>query len=176
VQLTIDGTAEELWAGQIPVTLNGNTPLLLFCIDPLTYLRMEPVVVVPTLSSNFSHGSFAAWAFLNYAGSISNNAQAAALQTALWDLIVDGGDGFSAGRVRKNANSNTTIIATANDIIRDSVAHMISPDITIFVPEQGPSYSQTLIGPLFANTSTPEPAMPALVGASLLALALLRRR
>ena len=99
----------------------------------------------------------------------------AALQIAIWDVVHDGGDGLSAGRIRSasNQNSNSTAAYTlATTWISESTGHAVN-NVTIMINTAGTSQMQTLIS--YDGVLTPEPGT-ILCGAGLAAIVLFRRR
>ncbi len=180
IGLSLDGNSTNYYAGQIGVRFDDGSPALLFCADPLVWLRNDAVAVTPTPASGWSFGPRLAWMYFNYAANITQSWEAAALQFAAWDVVLDNGNGFSSGRLQSRPDTDAQVLAQATSILAASIGQS-SGGVTFFIPEQGPSYSQTLFGlsPMaygFAATETPEPANYWLLGGGLLALGTWHRR
>ena len=180
IGLSLDGNSTNYYAGQIGVRFDDGSPALLFCADPLVWLRNDAVAVTMVPASGLSFGPRLAWMYSTYAAGVSQGWEAAALQLAAWDVVLDNGGGFSSGRLQARPDTDAQVLARATSILGASVGQT-GGGVTFFVPEQGPVYSQTLFGlsPMayvFAVTETPEPSTYWLLGGGLLALGAWRRR
>ena len=178
--ISLDGNSTNYYAGQVGVRFDDGSPSLLFCADPLVWLRGDTVTVTPVPASGLSFGPRLAWMYSTYAAGITQGWEAAALQLAAWDVVLDNGNGFSSGRLQGRPDTDAQVLAEATNILAASNGQS-GGGVTFFVPEQGPAYSQTLFGlsPVafaFAVTETPEPSTYSLLGGGLLALGVWRRR
>ena len=108
-------------------------------------------------------------------------AQGIGIQLAVWDIVHDGGDGFSSGRVQAATLNRTNAAALywAQRYLTLSSGH--SSNLAYIYENYLPSNhveAQMLAGPRFLDggpVPTPEPATMVMVGTVLLALGCLRR-
>ena len=118
-------------------------------------------------------------------------AQGAGLQLAIWDITVDGGDGFSSGSVQAVTNTDPQVLAGTAAPTDPAVLAWANPYLELsagkssdlafvydnFAPGSGQP-AQMLEGPKFADggpVPAPEPSSFAMVGGVLIALAALVR-
>jgi hypothetical protein len=104
---------------------------------------------------------------------IATQAQGAGAQLAIWDIVHDGGDGFSAGRVQAAATTDPTALAWATTYETLSAGQSSDAAYVYVNTGSNGAVAQTLIGPTpgpsTPDSPTPEPAAFLLVGAGLLA-------
>lgn len=131
-----------------------------------------------------SNGGRVAWMLRNILPSINSQAngltkrqQGAGFQLAAWDIIHDGGDGFSAGRIRQAAGPNATdamVLIWANAYRGGSAGQNLVDAYTVLYQNvDGPGASQQLL-----TADTPEPSTYAMMftGVGLLGVGIFRRR
>ena len=114
---------------------------------------------------------------------VTNAVNGAALQIAVWDIVHDGGDGFSAGSVQYgsvNHPANPAVLAAAN-YYRTASAGQWSDLAYIYdnVVQNSTTEAQMLAGPLFLDDGphpNPEPATLAMAGGVLIGLGALARK
>jgi hypothetical protein len=105
--------------------------------------------------------------------------QGAGLQLAIWDLTVDGGDGFSSGQVQSSSvtgkATDPTVLGWA--VTYESVLTQYTPntsnDAFVYQNWDASGPAQMLEGPMYNDggpTPGPEPATCLLTGAALVAL------
>jgi hypothetical protein len=128
--LPVQAPAANYWAGIQNIKVNtvasdaGANSFLAYCIDPAhwssgSYQVYYDPVPITTVSSIFSAqaGNLQKLFDKYYAGTISNNANAAAFQLALWEIANDD-QNTGTGAVRANgAATNATVLANANAIL-----------------------------------------------------------
>ena len=111
-------------------------------------------------------------------------AQGAGIQLAIWDIVHDGGDGFSAGRVQAVTNpSNPTdsnVLSWANTYEALSAGNSSAFAFIYNNVNMGNGVpAQMLAGPRFADggpVPNPEPATFLMAGAALIGLSRFARR
>ena len=123
---------EQLGVGVLNVAFDGSLQLQdAFCVDRFRFISNGNYTVNVSAPSSVSNGNRAAWLLhdilpqINAApvGTQQRNL-AAALQMAIWDIIQDGGDGFTAGRIRRSTSASrptdSIILSLANSFITQS--------------------------------------------------------
>jgi hypothetical protein len=112
-----------------------------------------------------------------------NSAQGAGIQFAIWDIVHDGGDGFSSGRVQSSAYTDLGILQWAQYYESASVGKSSAlAFIYLNVSFSDGSPAQTLAGPLFLdggprpNAPVPEPGTLMLGGVALIAIGSVAQR
>ena len=84
------------------------------------------------------------------------------MQLAIWDVIHDGGDGFASGRVRSTGNTNSGVLALANQWRLESLDQHGSASIYVPAPNSRSFQPQLYLTGCAANGScggseVPEP-------------------
>jgi hypothetical protein len=109
VTVSYNGATLTVFAGQYqahlyhdPALTNSIAGFYSFCVDFDHSMTVGQVFQVNVVSTDtLSHGAEVAYLYQKYGmGLITGNNKAAALQLAIWDLIIDGGDGFGVGNFR----------------------------------------------------------------------------
>ena len=173
VDLSFDNQNLNGYAGQIGVRFDSGVTELLYCADPFVALRLETVAVTPLSAGNFNQGERLSWMYDFYAPTITQSWQAAAFQLAAWDVVTDGGDGLSAGRIKADSTTNANILSAATALVATSQGRSSTTGI-FYQATAGPQFSQTLFRSV--DSSVPEPATYLLLGAGLFILGALPRR
>lgn len=177
IEVRVGGNAIIVSAGQIGVQFDGAIPALLYCADPVTSLLVGPTLVTGVPDNAFTNGGRLAWLYNTFNATVTQGWQAAALQLAFWEIVMDNSSGdLNSGQFRVTTNTSTQVSTLAGAMLLAS-AGQSSTGVTFWVPNQGPGYSQTLFNAAVVPvTATPEPANGILIGAGLLVLSVLRRR
>ena len=165
---------EQIGVGVLNVAFDGSLQLQdAFCVDRFRYISNGNYTVNLSAPSTITNGNRAAWLLhdilpqINAApvGTQQRNL-AAALQMAIWDIIQDGGDGFTAGRIRRSTSSsnptNSIILSLANSFITQSNGQSYTNALVLSNVSVG-SYTQRLI-----VDGVPEPSTWALALTGLL--------
>lgn len=168
---SFDGTSPitNTQAGAMSATLDGIQSFDAYCVDSLHAPLIGssyPVTATALPNAGLANSARLAYLYETFAPTVDNADKGAGLQLALWDVLVDNGDGLSAGQFR--ASSVTTTMNQAAAYLSSSVGH--SGSATWYQGVPGANQPQGLIG---ANP-VPEPA--SLATLSIAAVALLRRR
>jgi len=105
--------------------------------------------------------------------------QGAGLQLAIWDIVHDGGDGLSAGRVQAATNTPANVVYWADTYLGLSVWQGSALSYVYNNTSLTGAPAQMLIGPMFDDGGpqpNPEPSTLVLVGGALLGLGWQARR
>ena len=145
VAILVDGHAVTEFAGAINIKLDG-IPFQAMCVDLFTGIGIEAIPVNPFSPFTVNNAARAAWLFVNQFGSVTTAVNGEALQLAIWDIIHDGGDGLSAGRVRASVGVGTpsAVVAGANQYLSASVGQT-SGLASVYISVNGPTYKQSLM-------------------------------
>ena len=166
---------EQIGVGVLNVAFDGSLQLQdAFCVDRFRYISNGNYTVNVSVPSTVNNGNRAAWLLhdilpqINAApvGTQQRNL-AAALQMAIWDIIQDGGDGFTAGRIRQSTSvahpTDSVILSLANTFITQSNGHAYTNALVLSNVNVN-SYTQRLI----VDQGVPEPSTWALALTGLL--------
>ncbi len=146
------------------------------CADFFTLISNGNYSVNVLGAAAVSNGTRLAWMLRNTLPTINSQQNTvvkqqlgAGFQLAVWDIIHDGGDGFAAGRIRANVQTDFFVLAFANQFLSNS-AGQSQADAYVYQNVAGLRTSQTLI------SDVPEPSTWLLMGSAVAALGLFRRR
>ena len=166
---------ERIGIGVLNVSFDGSLQLQdAFCVDRFRYISNGNYTVDLSSPSTIVNGTRAAWLLHDIlpqinaapAGTQQRNL-AAALQMAIWDIIQDGGDGFTAGRIRRSTSSSnptdSIILSLANSFITQSNGQSYTNALVLSNVNVN-SYTQRLI----VDQGVPEPSTWALALTGLL--------
>ncbi|CAN5694219.1 hypothetical protein BH11ARM2_BH11ARM2_33330 [soil metagenome] len=176
VQIAYFGDAFSVSSG--PQSANyGGRSFEGYCVDLDHYQAVNlPFDATTKDASTFlPNGDRIAKLVNQYADTVTSADRGAALQLAIWDVLVDGGDGVDRGNFQASGFSNSaksffdTYLASNLSGV-SNVATVYKP--TDYVHVNGVDYGQALIGG--GTQAVPEPA--SLVALGIGGLALLRRR
>jgi hypothetical protein len=125
IEIKADGTVRNASAGVGLLTVDGTTSLDVFCVNLFKgitlYQNYAATSVSPTTYD--ADGGTAAWLMQTFLSTVDTGIEGAALQLAIWDVIHDGGDGFNNGRIRSTGNTNSSVLALANQWVGASQGH-----------------------------------------------------
>lgn len=177
IEISAGGNVINTSAGQLGVRIDDTFPALMYCADPLTWLLIGPTPVSTITENLFPNGSRLAWLYNTYNPTLTQGWEAAALQLAIWEVVLDNNnDALNAGQLQVTANTDAQVAALAGSMLAAS-SSMSSTGITFFVPTQGVNYSQTLFqSSAIQLTAVPEPANALLFGVGLLMMGAIRFR
>lgn len=158
-----DGQVVETYAGAIVIALDGGSTMPVMCVDLFTHININDsfgvnYVLPADLDPDISRGLRAAYLYVTQFGNVSSSIAGAAMQLAIWDIIHDGGDGFSAGRIQASTTvgqaTDPAISIAALQYVTFALNYQQGPtNATIFRNVDGPYVKQQLMG-----ASVPEPA------------------
>ncbi len=131
LEIRTDGNVRSVNAGVGILLIDGTDLIDSLCVNLFqgmtVYQTYNAVTVGP--DSYDLDGSSAAWLMQTYlplvnaATGATRRIDGAALQLAIWDTIHDGGDGFSSGRIRSTGNTNSSVLALANQWRLEGIGH-----------------------------------------------------
>lgn len=175
VNIRINSTNLSVYAGAqlISVTgYNGGANFDAYCVDLMNWQTSTPYAVNVLTTASLTNGAKIASLYNQYAGTVTNNIQGAALQLAIWETLIDGsGTDLDAGAFQYTSSGSTS------NLIRTQTATYLAgagtSTATYFsaVSHTG-SKNQNLVG----YAPVPEPFTMALAGAALGAAARRRRK
>jgi Thioester domain/PEP-CTERM motif len=112
VWINENGTSTQVYAGGIDIKVDGYSRLA-FCIELFVNISIATYNTTLDFSDTSSGIQRVAWLLVNQYPTTA--AAGAGFQLAIWDILTDGGDGFSAGKVQKSTGTatNATVLADA---------------------------------------------------------------
>jgi len=187
------GTNEQLYfAGGIDISVDGYSRLA-YCVDLFTNVNVPGTYATTMDYADTPNLKRVGWLMKNewpsapsYTGA-ALQLQGAAFQLAIWDIMVDGGNGFDAGQVQKSTDASHPtdpgVLAAAIQYETDSLGKSAVYGIVYHNVTTGsnPVTVQTLMGRNATDggpSVTPEPGVVLLIssGLALIVLGRLRRR
>jgi PEP-CTERM motif len=171
-----DGNEATGFAGILLARYDGQAIQPFFCADLFTPIDINTYTSQAYYVRPERGEDRVGYLFVNYLAGVTTEALGQAMQLAIWDILHDGADGPDVGRIRSAVGTPAGVVSAWSNYLAVS-AGQSNPNTSVFINYLGNTNAQTLIG-AFEPTSinAPEPATFALVGASLLALGLARRR
>ena len=178
VQQTID---EQIPAGVMNLVVDSIYHVDAFCVDYFFLISTGNHSVNLFGEGAINGGGRIEWMLRNTLPAINAQSdatlkrrQAAALQLAIWDIVHDNGDGFSAGRIRQSGDAlhltDAVVLAQANLFLASSLGHTL-PGGIVYVNVLGPTSMQRLM-----SDGVPEPSSYALMLTGCAAIGCLRRK
>jgi len=187
VGLKVNGTEYYEWAGPFNALVDGTVPVDVFCLDFFTSIDYQPYTVTITPASP-AFFQAAAQMYSTFVGNFTNSTPqtralyGAALQIALWDVVIDGvgtpGAGLNTGNFQESSvkpfsNSHPDLESVVSSYLSATLGP-IAPGTVIYQSASENIPMQTLIGG--GGSGVPEPGTFAMLGAGLLAIGIIRRR
>ena len=186
VGLKVNGTEHNEWAGPFIATVDGVQTVEVFCLDFFTSIDYHQYTV--TITAPSSAFQAAAQMYSTFVANFANSTPqtralyGAALQIALWDVVIDGvgtpGAGMQAGNFQEStlnpfSNSHPNLEAVVNSYLSATLGP-VAPGTVIYQSASQDIPMQTLIGG--GGNGVPEPGTFLMLGGGLLAIGLIRRR
>jgi hypothetical protein len=166
-----NGTPTQLfWAGGINVSVDGVTRVM-WCIELFVNISLNTTYNTVVDWANTAQEQRVGWLIKNVVGGVTTQAQGAAFQLAIWDIMEDNGDGFTTGKVQKSTGTATdaTVLQLAQQYETQSLGKLYEwePVYNNVTVSKGTPV-QDLMGPLTPDDvimpKAPEPGDWALMG------------
>ena len=178
IWINADGSNVNVVTGVAILQVDGFYTVDAVCVDYFVAIS-NGIYDVNLLGSNaISGGTRVAWMLRNTLPSINTQSdplakrqQAAGFQLAIWDIVHDGGDGFSAGRIRQSTSTPTDAIVLfwASAFVGGTVGQSLDAGV-VYRNVGGIGVSQQLM------SDVPEPSTCAMLLTGSVMLGFLRRR
>lgn len=173
------GNPENVFAGLFTVGLTGApadypTQFNSFCVDlqhTISQGDAWDVNLTPIPDAGLNNSGRIAYLYTTSAATVNTNDDAAGLQLAAWDVMIDGGDGLSTGNFQAN-NVSSGAVNAANNFLTASLGR--SGNATWLVAVNGTK--QNLVGPNRPGGTVPEAGSLSLLATGLLPLLGFARR
>jgi hypothetical protein len=165
--ITYNGHNMNVWAGKMAAyeggTLGGVLPPndgnffgYVFCVDLDHQINLPTeYLVTESTTATINNGARVAWLYKNYLGAATTQGMSAALQLAIWEVLVDNGDGLNTGNFRYTGGLPSFAGTQAQNMI---AASLDKNDGAARVLRAAGPYGQTMIAP-----PIPEPTSLALL-------------
>jgi hypothetical protein len=154
--ITYNGHSMNVWAGKLAAYSGGTlgNPLppndghffgYVYCVD-LDHMISLPTEyhVTESNTSTINNGARIAWLYKNYSPVATSSGVAAALQLAIWEVLVDNGDGLNSGNFRYSGGLSSFAGSQAQTMLAASLDK--SESSARVLRATGP-YGQTMIAP-----------------------------
>ncbi|MBL8067048.1 MAG: PEP-CTERM sorting domain-containing protein [Armatimonadetes bacterium] len=176
VTINFNGNNQTVYAGAQKVSIDGGPGTSLYCVDlgHANHFGDSYNANVQGLNT-LSNGNLVGNLMTNFWSTLDTSTEAAAFQLALWDAVVDGGDGLNAGNFK---GVNVSAALSNQFSIYKAAMNNAGPEnlmISVYnAVDHGPYNKdhQNLIG----AESVPEPATMAILGVAAAFAARRRKR
>lgn len=158
VSINYFGSSLSVASGPQLASLGTGANFDAYCVDLGHWNTLPSSYPVDVLSTNLlANGQRIAYLYNTYAATVATSTQGAALQLAIWDVLVDNGDGLSAGNLKSSVSGG--ILTQANAYLAASVGQTGQAAYLRATGHgsNGTKY-QNLIGPCGPGPTVPGPA------------------
>ncbi|MCO5296296.1 MAG: hypothetical protein M9921_05500 [Fimbriimonadaceae bacterium] len=158
VSLNYFGSTLNVVSGPQLASLDGGAMFDAYCVDLTHWNTIPSSYPVNSLSTDLlSNGQRIAYLYNTYAATVASSTQGAALQLAIWDVLVDNGDGLSSGNLKSSVGGG--ILTQANAYLAASVGQSAQANYLKATGHgTGGNYYQDLVGPCGPGPTVPGPA------------------
>lgn len=171
---------EQVPAGVMNLIVDGTHNVDAFCVDYFVLIGTGNHNVNLLGQNSINGGGRIEWMLRNTLPAINaqvnatlKRQQAAALQLAIWDIVHDNGDGFTAGRIQQSTDANnltnSVVLSNANSFLAASLGRTQLGGV-VYQNVLGPNVTQRLI-----SDGVPEPSSYALMLTGLAMVGYFRR-
>jgi hypothetical protein len=163
-----NGTATQLyWSGGLNASVDGHTRIV-WCVQLFVNISIGTTYNTVVDWADTTQLQRVGWMVQNLAGGLTTQAQGAAFQLAIWDIMEDNGDGFGvgAGKVYQSTSAahptDATVLALAQQYEMQSAGKLFKwVPVYHNVQVTNGKAVQNLIGPLTydggVDAMAPEP-------------------
>lgn len=180
VWINADGADAQDYLGIIRVSVDGSPVRNAFCVDLFSSISLATYNTTMAMPTGFQRR--AAWLLQNVMPTLAGTTEWAGMQLAIWDIVHDNGDGFSAGRVRSAVSNTTTaaVLTNAQNYLTLSAGQSYTVGIVYFPTAiVGGTPQQWLMSRMYNDgfpVPSPEPGSFALMAVGLGAAVYVRLR
>ena len=123
INLSYYGNSFNVYSGPQLVQLDSGPLFDAYCVDLDHWNALPSSYPVDVLSTDLlTNGQRIAYLYNTYAATVTNSTMGAALQLAIWDVLIDNGDGLGSGNLKSTISGG--ILSQANSYIATSAGQV----------------------------------------------------